>query len=410
MELFKYKALDGQGNRISGEITASNLSEAERKIAAKDVTVIAILPAGAVRNRGASESVAPTAPKGRRKVSEAEAAATLDNLALMVKTGVPFVEALEAVAASARSPVMAEALRQIKEDVIGGQSLSGAMRATSGVFPTMVADMVRVAEEGGRLDLALRSASAYLERSADLRRRVLNAMMYPCVMLGVSFITVLVLVLFVIPRFATIFTKSGVQVPVTTQAMISLSAAVHNNPWACIATFVAIVAGGFFLIRLDFVRAPMGRLLFRTPVIGPLLRHLAISRAVQSIATLLSSNVPLMAALEHGSKVAAYPPVGDALMKARNDVEHGTSLSDSLGDSSVFPPMLLQLVHVGERTGQLSSLLQSGSESMESEIDARLKALVAIVEPLMIVGMGVIVGGITLSIITPIYNVVQNIK
>ncbi len=410
MEVFKYKALDPQGNRINGEITAHSLQDAERRIAGKDVTVIAILPAGAKRSR-AAQSESPT-PQGRpkRKVSEADAAATLENLAIMVKNGVPFVEALEAVGSSSRNPNLAEAIRHIKDDVIGGQSLSGAMRNANGVFPPLVADMVRVAEEGGRLDLALQSAASYLKRSADLRQRVKNAMMYPCVMLGVSFVTVLVLVFFVIPRFATIFTKSNVKIPATTQALISMSTAVQSNPLACLGGLAAAIVAFVLLIRMEAFRAPVGRLLFRSPMIGPLLRQLAVSRAVQSIATLLSSNVPLLSALEHGAKVAAYRPVTEALTKARNDVEHGTSLSDSLRDTAVFPPMLLQLVSVGERSGQLSALLQSGSESLETEVDARLKALVTIVEPLMIVGMGVVVGGITLSIITPIYNVVQNIK
>ncbi|HRK23248.1 MAG TPA: type II secretion system F family protein, partial [Fimbriimonadaceae bacterium] len=347
---------------------------------------------------------------GGKRVSEAEAARTLDNLAVMMKTGVPFVEALEAAANSTRNPRMSDALKQIREDVIGGQSLSGAMRNTGGVFPPLVADMVRVAEEGGRLDLALRSASIYMERAADLKRRIKNAMMYPCVMLGVSVITVAVLVLFVVPRFSGIFSKSGVEVPATTQALLALSAAAHKSPLMVLLVLGAIIAGIIFALRLPVVRTVAGRVLFKTPVVGALLRQLAISRAVQSIATLLSSNVPLLAALEHGAKVSGYPPIGDALIKARNDVEHGSSLSDSLKDSQVFPAMLVQLVTVGERSGQLSALLQSGSESMETEVDARLKALVSIVEPLMIVFMGVVVGGITLSIITPIYNVVQNIK
>jgi type IV pilus assembly protein PilC len=344
------------------------------------------------------------------RVSEAEGARTLENLAVMMKTGVPFVEALEAAAQSTRNPKMMTALRQIKEDVVGGQSLSGAMRNTGGVFPPLVADMVRVAEEGGRLDVALRSASSYMERAADLKRRVKNAMMYPCVMMAVSLITVLVLVLFVIPRFAGIFTKSGVEIPMTTQWMLSFSAAVNTKPLLVLAIVAGLGAGFYFAFRLEAVRSLGGKLLLRTPMLGSLLRQLAISRSVQSISTLLSSNVPLISALEHGAKVAGYKPVGDALIKARNDVEHGSSLSDSLKESDVFPAMLLQLVTVGERTGQLASLLQSGSQSMETEVDARLKALVTIVEPLMIVFMGLIVGGITLSIITPIYNVVQNIK
>lgn len=412
MEQFKYKGLDSTGQRVSGEISAPNLQEAERKIASKDVTVIAILPAGARRGgiSASEDSQAKPAFRQKSKVSAAEVARTLENLSVMMKTGVPFVEALEAVAQSTKNQKMSGALRQIKEDVIGGQSLSGAMRNTNGVFPGLVADMVRVAEEGGRLDAALKSAALYMERSADLRRRVMNAMMYPCVMMAVSIITVVVLVVFVVPRFASIFTKSGVQIPATTKAMLALSTAVHDQPFVVLAILGVLGAAVYFALRLEAVRAFAGKALFKAPVLGSLMQQLAVSRAVQSISTLIGSNVPLLSALEHGAKVAGYKPVSEALMKARNDVEHGSPLSDSLKDSDAFPPILVQLVTVGERTGQLATLLQNGSQSMEAEVDARLKALVAIVEPVMIVFMGLIVGGITLSVITPIYNVVQNIK
>jgi type IV pilus assembly protein PilC len=411
MEAFKYKGLDPAGQRVTGEVTAASLQEAERKVAAKDVTVIAILPAGARRGHSAAaDEIHVAKPSRKSRVSESEVARALENLSVMMKTGVPFVEALDAVGQSVRNPKMAVALKQIKEDVIGGQSLSGAMRNTNGVFPQLVADMVRVAEEGGRLDVALKSAASYMERAADLKRRVLNAMMYPCVMFGVSVITVAILVLFVVPKFAGIFTKSGVEIPATTKAMLALSSAANEKPLVVLGVFLAIVVGLYLALRTEAFRTFATKVFFKTPVLGPLLKQLAVSRAVQSIATLLGSNVPMMAALEHGSKVAAYRPVTDALMKARHDVEHGLSLSDSLKESDAFPAMLLQLVTVGERTGQMAALLKNGSESMENEVDARLKALVSIVEPLMIVIMGVVVGGITLSIITPIYNVVQNIK
>lgn len=412
MEVFRYKALDAQGNKVSGEVVAPTMAEAEKRISAKDITVIAILPAGA-RRGGAAEGASisgPTASRAKGRISDAEAARTLENLAVMIKTGVPFVEALEAVATSTKNPRVIEALQSIKEDVVGGQSLSGAMRNTGGAFPPLVADMVRVAEEGGRLDVALKSAASYLSRSAELRKRVANAMMYPCVMMAVSILTVMTLVLFVIPRFAGIFSKSGVEIPATTKAMLALSTTAQKNPMILVTGLLVLVGAIIVVLRTESIRTQVARWLFRAPVLGPLLRQLSISRAVQSIATLLSSNVPLLSALEHGAKVSGYRPVSDALLRARHDVEHGASLSESLRVSSVFPAMLLQLVTVGERTGQLASLLQSGSESLETEVDARLKALVTIVEPLMIVVMGVIVGGITLSIITPIYNVVQNIK
>lgn len=411
MQVFRYKGYDSAGKKVEGEIAAATIDEVERKVSSQAVTVIAIFPAGAIRKPASSES--PTAAKfgfGKKKVPESDIASVLRDLAVMSETGVPFVEALDAVIATARTATLAEGLRRLKEEIVGGKGLSAGMRSANGVFPVIVCEMVRVAEEGGRLDRALASAATYVERAADLKKKVMNAMLYPVVLSVIALGTLVVMITFVLPRFAGIFKTMKTQVPAMTQFLLDLGDKVKSHPVQVVLGFVGI----FVLAKVAWATPSINRVislgLLRVPVLGELIRRLALSRAFQSISTLLSSNVNLMSALEHGSQVAGNPIIRDALLKARSSVEHGVALSDALRDTHAFPPTLIQMVTVGERTGRLGVLMSSTAHHMEEDVDSRLKALISIVEPVMIVVMGGIVGLITMSIIIPMYSVVENIK
>ncbi|HVL38260.1 MAG TPA: type II secretion system F family protein, partial [Fimbriimonadaceae bacterium] len=198
--------------------------------------------------------------------------------------------------------------------------------------------------------------------------------------------------------------------PVTTRLMLDLGDKVRKSPFECLA----IVAGFGFGVRSLFkVRAVSGAIgagLMRVPGLGELLRKLAMSRALQSIATLLGGNVPIIVALEHGAKASGSAQLGAAIRRSAEVVQHGGSLSEAMSEHKLFPPILVQMVAVGERTGKLAPMLSTCAEKIEEETDARLKALVGILEPLMIVAMGLVVGVITVSIILPIYSAVQNIR
>ena len=410
MHAYKYKGYDSTGSSVDGHIIAASVEEAERRIVAQDITIISILPAGSKRHQAQETATEIKASKGGRALSVSEAATTLQNLALMSETGVPFVEALEASASGARSPRVAYLLDLVKSEIIAGKSLSTALRSADGLFPPLVADMVRVAEEGGRLDHALKTAASYLERQSELRKKLVNAMIYPMVMLSISTITVLVLIVFVIPRFATIFTKMGTEVPAPTKMMLALGDLLRLHPFGSAATAIAFVFFVRLVMKTPVASAIGAKLILKVPMLGELLRKLALSRAFGSLATLLAGNVPIMAAMEHSAKVAGVPEIRNALLSARSAVEHGRTLAEALAETRVIPKTLLQMVTIGEKTGRLAPVLESTAARMEADVDARLKALVSVVEPLMIVVMGLVVGGITVSIIGPIYSVVQNVK
>jgi type IV pilus assembly protein PilC len=407
---FAYKGIDTNGKRIEGSIGASTIEEAERKLSIQDVSILSLRVDSKGKTKASEDRGVTRTSSSRKKIAAQDSADILRSLAIMAETGVPFVEALDSVKESARTPAIQASLDDVKQAVIAGQGLSSALRAAPNMFPTIIVDMIRVAETGGRLEQALDNGASYMERAAELRRKIINAMMYPMVMMGVSAGTILVMIVFVMPKFSQMFKTMKAEVPVTTKIMLAMGNVIRASPIVSLATFIGMIFLITYLLKLEPVKKVISLIANKTPILGDLLKRLALARSLQSIATLASSNVPLLAAIEHGAKVAGHRQISKALTTARDEIERGKSMSEALSATGVFPKKITQMVAVGERTGRLPQLLTTVSTSMESEVDAKLKALVSIIEPLMIVSMGLIVGSITLSIIGPIYSVVENVK
>lgn len=411
MNAFQYKGYDASGNAVTGEILAASVDEVERKMMNQQVTLVLVKPTKMGKD-GVPKTAATAQRKssGGRKATDQEAATILSNLATMVNAGVPFVDGLDAIAAVTNKQTIRDGIADMKAMIIEGHSLAAALRSAKALFPELVADMVRVAEEGSSLGTALASAAAYLSRKAELRRKVMNAMLYPMVMLGVSFLTVLVLVIFVMPKFADVFIKMHADIPITTRLLLDFGDLLRAKPWVCLGCFVGGIIGLRFAFKNEQVAKVGGVLVLKMPGIGDLMKKLALSRALQSISALISGNVPIVQALEHGAKVAGNRALSAAITRSVTFVEQGGTLSDAFAEAKAFPPILTQMIGVGERTGKLAPMLATCAEQMEEETDSRLKSLVGILEPVMIVVMGILVGTITVSIITPIYSAVQHVK
>lgn len=408
MQTYRYKGFDAAGKSISGEIAAMTVEEVERRLSHQNVTPTSIAPIRA--KKAGHEEVPSERRKKRGKVSDVERAAVLRDLATMVEAGVPFVEALEAVTMTKPKPAIEQPLQRIRSAIVAGGSISTAMRQSGDLFPPLVADVINVAERGGKLDNALDNAAGYLERAADLRKKVSNAAVYPTVMLSISGLMMIVIVVFVLPRFGDLFTKMKADVPATTHLMLAVGQFVQKKPLLGTGLFLGSIAAIVTVFRQPFVKKAVAAGALKLPGIGDLLIRLAMSRSLRVISTLLGSNVSIIAALEHGANVAGVRSISKALNDASEMVRQGGTLSDAMKKSKHFPSSVTQMVVVGERTGRLSTVLAACAAKMESDADARLKSLVSIVEPAMILVMGVLVGGITVSIISPIYSAVQNVR
>jgi type IV pilus assembly protein PilC len=219
-----------------------------------------------------------------------------------------------------------------------------------------------------------------------------------------------VLIIFVMPRFAVVFKQMKAELPLTTQVMLKSGDFIRSQPLMSAVGLVAFIVGLTIALKNPVSQRMLSGVAARMPLLGELMKRLALARSLQSISTLVASNVPLLAAIEAGARVAGHAQLEKALYAAKDDIERGSSMSEALGKHAVFPKQVIQLVAVGERTGRLPQLLSTVCKSMETEVDGRLKALVSVIEPLMIVGMGLIVGSITMSIIGPIYSAVENIR
>jgi type II secretory pathway component PulF len=410
MPQFRFRGYDSSGRPIEGELSAATQDEAERRIEAKEISLVSLHPVEKRRPERENRPTSEAPARVRRRISDGDAAVLLEDLAVMADAGVPFVEALDAIAASTKNKTIQEALRRIRKGVVGGQGLSSMMAEAGSIFPPLVAEMVAVAEAGGDLGKSLHAAAAHLERASDLRKSILQAMLYPIVLSCIATTAILFLVFFLLPKFATVFQSMGADIPSSTRALLEFNSLICDHPVQSFIAGVALAMGIYLGARAPATRIFAAGIARKAPFIGPFIRRLALARAFQSIATLLSTNVPLVSAIEHGANTAADEPIRASLMRAKSAVEQGAAFADALASSSEFPPTLVQMAAVGEKSGRLGDLMAASATSLSKDADRKLKTAVSILEPAMIVVMGFIVAAITMSVITPIYSVAENVR
>lgn len=346
---------------------------------------------------------------GKRPPSD-EVASAVRQLSVLVRAGVPLVESLQGLAEQTRSHTLKTCLEQMANDVSQGTALSDAFAKQQGIFPALAAEMSRVAETGGNLAETLDRLATHLETSTEISRKVKSAMAYPIVILAMSIATVLAMVTIILPRFMKLFDQMGAQVPWTTKVLLGMSHALISG-WYY---FVIVTAVGFYLIR-RYLKSERGRstvdaLVLRMPVVGEIVSKIVVSRVMATMATLLASGVPMVKTLETSATAANNEYVKRALLAVKQEVAEGTATSQALRAVGVFPPMVLQMVASGEKTGELPAMLEYVCSLYARETDAKVKALTSIIEPVMIVFLGMVVGFIATSVIAPIYSLVGGVK
>ena len=327
--------------------------------------------------------------------------------ATMINSGLPLVQSLDILAKQSENAVLKKTVEQVLYDVESGHTLADAMRQHPKIFSDLFVNMVAAGEAGGILDTILLRLAVFLEKADALRRKIKGAMIYPGVVLSVAIIAVAVLLIFVIPTFQTMFEQAGVALPGPTQFVIFLS------EWLQ-ARWYVVVAGGFaiaFGIQ-RYYKTPQGQLvidrtLLKFPILGPLQRKAAIARFTRTLGTLVSSGVAILDGLEITARTAGNRVVHDAIMESRASIAGGDTISEPLKKSGVFPPMVVQMINVGEQTGGLDELLTKIADFYDEEVDAAVEALLSALEPVMIVFLGVIVGGMIVAMYLPIFDMIN---
>jgi type IV pilus assembly protein PilC len=331
--------------------------------------------------------------------------------ATMINAGLPLVKCLDILTRQTESPVLAEVVADVQHEVEMGRSLSEALAKHPEVFKDLYVSMVKAGEIGGVLDDVLMRVADTLENEQEIKRKIKSAMTYPAVMFGISILLLAVMLLFIVPAFQNMFEQMGAKMPALTKAVVGLSHLLAS--WKGLLIIVAL---GFAVWGIrKWIKTETGRRKFdafklKMPAVGPLFHKLSMSRFSRTLGTLVSSGVPILQALEITSATVGNKIVADQVDKVRSGVKEGDSIAGPLSKSTVFPPMVTQMLAIGEETGALDTMLNKVADFYDSEVSATVESLTSILEPILIVGLGATVGLIVISLYMPIFSLVSQLK
>jgi type IV pilus assembly protein PilC len=398
---YKYQGTSRAGASVSGVMTASNKTELANLLKRQQITATKMTEKGKEFNM----------PQFGGSVKAKELAIFTRQFSVMIDAGLPLVQCLEILASQQENKLFQKVLTGTRGQVEGGATLSAAMRTSPKVFDPLYVNMVEAGETGGILDTILQRLSTYIEKNVKLQRAVKSALVYPVGVLTVAGGVITLLLWKVVPIFATLFAGLGVDLPLPTKIVIALSNFVGSIFGLLI---LAAIAGAIIGLKVWYT-TPQGRfildsIVLKLPVLGILMRKIAVARFTRTLGTLISSGVPILEGLDITAKTAGNAVVERALQQVRRSLEEGKSLTEPLRDSEVFPGMVTQMIAVGEQTGAMDAMLQKIADFYEEEVDAAVKDLLTALEPIMIVFLGVVVGGVVISMYLPLFSLIGKLS
>jgi type IV pilus assembly protein PilC len=322
----------------------------------------------------------------------------------MINAGLPLIQCLDLLAQQEQNKAFAKIIKTVKEDIEGGTSLTDAMKKHPKVFDDLFTNLIAAGEAGGILDLVLGRLSAYLEKAMKLKAQVKSAMTYPIAVLCISAGVVTLLLLKVIPVFQKMFSSMGGELPGPTAMVVAMSEFMQNYWWIIGGVVVAFI----FALK-TFIKTEKGRWIFdsallKAPIIGPVLKKVAVAKFSRTLSTMMSSGVPILEGLNIVSKTAGNVVIEAALLKTRQSISEGQSIADPLTEAGIFPPMVVQMIAVGEATGALDDMLNKIADFYDDEVDAAVAGMTALIEPVMMVFLGGVVGGMIIAMYLPIFK------
>jgi type IV pilus assembly protein PilC len=401
MPVFTYKGTNRAGASVAGEMSANNKTELQSLLRRQQITPTRVSEKG-------KEFNLPTFGGG---VNAKELAIFTRQFSVMIDAGLPLVQCLEILASQQENKTFQKVLTGTRSAVEGGSNLSTAMKQYPKVFDPLYSNMVEAGETGGILDTILQRLSTYIEKNVKLKAAVKSALIYPIGVLSIAGAVIVLLLWKVVPIFATLFAGLGVDLPLPTKIVIALSHFVGSIFGLLI--FVGLIAGIFGL--KIWYGTPMGRmamdtLILKLPVLGILMRKIAVARFTRTLGTLISSGVPILEGLDITARTSGNAVVERALTQVRKALEEGKSLTEPLKESEVFPGMVTQMIAVGEQTGAMDAMLQKIADFYEDEVDVAVKDLLTALEPIMIVFLGLVVGGVVISMYLPLFSLIGKLS
>jgi type IV pilus assembly protein PilC len=398
MPVFTYRGTNKTGATVAGERTAGTKAEVAATLRREQISV------SKLSEKGKEFNIPSFGGSG---VDSKELAIFTRQFSVMIDAGLPLVQCLEILAGQQENKTFQKILNGVRGSVEGGATLSASMKQFEKVFDPLYYNMVEAGETGGILDTILQRLSSYIEKNVKLKRAVQSAMIYPVAVLGIAGGVIILLLWKVVPIFTQLFNGLGVDLPLPTRIVIMLSNFVGSIYGLIIAAFFF---GSAFALK-SWYGTPQGRMaidtiILKIPLVGPLMRKIAVARFTRTLGTLISSGVPILEGLDITARTSGNAVVERAITQTRKAVEAGRSLVDPLKDTGVFPGMVTQMIGVGEQTGAMDAMLQKIADFYEDEVDAAVKDLLTAMEPIMIVVLGIVVGGIVISMYLPLFSLI----
>ncbi len=400
MPTFKYIVKDQQGKTISATVEAKDKTSLIDSLRRRLLVIISI-----EETKGKLAKAT-----GREKVKLDDLVVFSRQLATMVDSGIPLVQALAVLAEQMERPTFRMVISSLRDNIETGSSLSEALSRHPLIFSDLYVNMVRAGESSGMLDDILERLADYLEKSSALQRKVKSSFIYPSLVITMAIVITSVLIFKVVPTFKGIFDTLGGELPMLTQILISFSDFARRS--------AVFIVGGLFLLGMLFGKfrqtekgkRKFDKTILRLPIIGILLRKVAIARFARTLSTLVKSGVPILNSLEIVAKTSGNKVIEVAVEQVRTNIREGENIAEPLSRSGVFPPMVTRMIGVGEQTGELEKMLSKIADFYEEQVDAAVNGLTSLIEPIIIVFLGVVVGGIVAAMFLPIFKITQIIQ
>ena len=404
-QTFVYEAIDSTGAMLKGKIDSDSAEAAANQLADQKLVPLSVVGAGTGLNKEIS------LPGFRSRTTLRDLAILSRQFASMTAAGLTLLRALAILEGQTTKPKLKEALGQVRAAVQNGSSLSGAMGQHPQHFPQLMVNMINAGETGGFLDEALSRLAKMYESDANLRAKIKSAMTYPVIVLIFSLLLGTGVILFIVPVFERMFKQLGGSLPLPTQIMVNLS---HNMYWL-LPLLIVVVVGAVYSYRKAISTSPpfrlrVDRIKLRLPVFGSLFTKLAISRWARNLGTLMAVGVPIIQALDIVGGTSGNAVVSEAMTDVRDSVRKGSQISAPLAKHPLFPNMVVQMLEVGEETGQISEMLDKVADYYDREVETATESLTSAMEPLLVVLMGLVIGTMVICLYMPMFSIYQNIQ
>ncbi len=400
MATFQWVGVSPRGETMRGEMEAQTRHAVITRLRAQRIQPIT----EKIKEKGRGFDFEIKIPSFGSAVKQHEIVIFTRQFATMIDAGLPLVQCLEILSSQTSNKAFAKAIRDVKEQVEAGATFAASLKRHPKVFSDLYSNMVAAGEVGGILDTILARLASYMEKIVKLKSKIKGAMIYPACIIGAAVLVTGILLVYVIPVFADLFHSFGQALPAPTQFVINLSNATIAYFWLIIIAIIGMIGGVVITYRTDRGRYLIDKFMLRVPVFGDLILKSAVARFTRTLGTLVSSGVPILEALTITGRTAGNKIVEQAIYATRNSISEGKTIAEPLVQSKVFPPMVCQMIAVGETTGSLDAMLQKIADFYEDEVDNAVANLTSLMEPMVILVLGGLIGGLVISMYLPIFK------